>query len=185
VPRRVRGFLFVDYVRMVRGRKDVDWGKHLLDSDKACIAQPIDVSGWYPMETFESLGLAILHELAKGQQEGVRMWGRFQVQSALKEFPDLLAKGDPVETMRRFRVLSRAFFDYNAVDVVDIEDGSASVAVDYGMSDRAEETASTQSLGFFEGLLEAAGAKEVVGRFSARSCAGDDITVISVSWVSP
>jgi hypothetical protein len=185
VSRRVRGFLFVDYVRMVRGRKDLSWGRHLLPADLATIAQPIDRDGWYPMEIFERLGLAILDELAKGQLEGVRMWGRFQVQTALKEFPDLLAPGNPRETLMRFRVLSRAFFDYGAVDVVNVEEEAASVAVDYGMSARAEETASTQSLGFFEGLLEAAGAREVVGRFSSSAWGADDATVISLTWLSP
>ncbi len=168
---------------MVRGRKDVDWSRHLLEDDLQVLARPIDVQGWYPMSTFEALGLAILAELAKGQQEGVRMWGRFQVASARQAFPELLVPGEPRETLMRFRVLSRAFFDYGAVDVLDVEEGAATVAIAYGMGALAEETASTQSLGFLEGLLEAAGAREVVGRFASRSWAGDERTSIALTWV--
>lgn len=168
---------------MVRGRKDVDWSRHLLDEDLQVIAQPIDVQGWYAMSTFEALGLAILAELAKGQQEGVRMWGRFQVASARQAFPELLVPDEPRETLMRFRVLSRAFFDYAAVDVLDVDDASATVSISYGMGPLAEETASTQSLGFLEGLLEASGAREVAGRFASRSWAGDDRTSIVLTWV--
>ncbi|NJR72425.1 MAG: hypothetical protein HC782_05355, partial [Gammaproteobacteria bacterium] len=43
------------------------------------------------METFERLGVAILKEIAHDLQEGVRMWGRFQVLASRKQFPDLVA----------------------------------------------------------------------------------------------
>lgn len=32
MERRVRGSLFADYVRMIRGRKDVDWSRHLREA---------------------------------------------------------------------------------------------------------------------------------------------------------
>jgi uncharacterized protein (TIGR02265 family) len=167
---------------MVRSRKDVDWSRHLLDEDLTIVRNPVDLYGWYPMSTFEALGLAILDEIAKGQLEGVRMWGRFQVATATKQFPDLVARGDPRDTLMRFRVLSRAFFDYGAVDVLDVEDETAHVKIAYEMSPRAEETASTQSQGFFEGLLDAAGAKNASGRFVERSWAGDARTLLSLTW---
>ena len=110
MTRQVRGMLFVDYVRMVRGRKDVDWMPHLDGADLHYLSHPIDPAGWYPMETFERLGLAILHEIARGQQEGVRMWGRFQVLSSQKQFPELVAAGfdrDPGVTRQRSGVGQR------------------------------------------------------------------------------
>jgi hypothetical protein len=77
LQRHVRGILFVDYVRMVRGRKDVEWKKYLEPEDFVVLSQVIDPDGWYSMETFERLGVGILREIAHGQLEGVRMWGRF------------------------------------------------------------------------------------------------------------
>jgi hypothetical protein len=66
--------------------------------------------------------------------------------------------------------------------VVTVEDEHAVVAVAYRMSAVAEETASYQTLGFFERLLEEAGAKELTGRFTARSWAGDERTLIDLHW---
>ena len=180
--KRVRGLLFVDYVRMVRGRKDVDWSKHLEPEDEAFLLTKVDPSAWYPMSTFERLGLAILREIAHGQLEGVRMWGRFQVDAGLSQFPMLLAEGDPRDTLMRFDVLAAGFFDDGALAVKDIEDKHAIVRIAYGMSALAEETACTQSLGFFERLVERAGGKSVSAEFKTRAWKGDTATRIALDW---
>lgn len=178
----MRGLLFADYVRMVRSKKDVPWDKHLTAEDLALLAARIEPDGWYPMATFERLGLAILAEVARGQLEGVRMWGRFQVASVRAGFPHLLAEGEPRETVMRFGVLADSFFDYGALEVVSVSDDHARIAIAYGMSPAAEETASFQSMGFFEGLLELAGAREVSARFAERAWDGAERTLLDLHW---
>ncbi len=182
MQRRVRGILFVDYVRMVRGKKDVDWSAHLEPEDLAIVLTTVDPDGWYPMETFERLGVGILREVAHGQLEGVRMWGRFQVNSVRARFPDLVVEGEPVETMRRFKVLGTSFFDYPAVTVAAAEEGRAIVDIAYEMGDVAEETASFQTLGFFESLVELAGGRNAAGRFVERRWAGAPRTQLEIGW---
>ena len=178
----VRGFLFVDYVRMIRSRKDVDWKKHFLPQDMAILASSVDPDGWYPMATFERFGLAILREIAHGQLEGVRMWGRFQLDPVRKHFPTLVAEGDPRDSMMRFRVLADSFFDSGTLSVESVEDDHAVVAIDYGMSASAEETASYQSLGFFERLVEVSGGKNVDARFKTKAWDGADKTLLDLHW---
>ena len=58
--RQVRGVLFVDYVRMLRSKKSVDWSRHLPAQDLQYLQMLIDPDGWYPMATFERMGNAIL-----------------------------------------------------------------------------------------------------------------------------
>lgn len=181
-PRSVRGLLFVDYVRMVRSSKRVDWSRHLTTHDLTVIGGTIDPAGWYPMETFERLGLGILAEVAHGQLDGVRMWGRFQVQTVIDAYPDLVVEGDPFQSMMRFRVFSRSFFDFDAIDVHTVEVGHAQIAVGYHMSPRAEETACHQTLGFFEGLTQRAGAADIAARFIARGWEGAPRTEIEIAW---
>jgi hypothetical protein len=182
---RVRGVLFVDYVRMVRAMKDVDWSKYLELRDMAIVGERIDPDAWYPMATFERLGIGILHEVARGQLDGVRMWGRFQVDAVKKQYPHLLAEGDPRETLMRFDVLAGSFFDPQALRVVAVSDDDATISIDYGMSDVAEETACHQSLGFFERLAELAGAKAVSAAFKSKAWAGDDLTLLKLHWDMP
>ncbi len=185
MSQRVRGILFVDYVRMVRSKKDVDWAKHLTEDDRNVLAGRIDPDGWYPMATFERLGLAIMNEITRGQLDGVRMWGRFQVEAVRAHYTHLVAEGDPRETLMRFDVLAGSFFDSGALRVLSVDDDSGSVGIRFGMCAAAEESACHQTLGFFERLVELAGGKAVDARFTARTWEGDENTRIALHWDSP
>lgn len=182
MSRRVRGILFADYVRMVRGLKSVQWSKYLTADDLDIVGARIDLDAWYPMEAFERCGVGILTEVADGQLDAVRMWGRFQVATVRKRYPDVLAEGNPCETVQRFQVLRRTFFDYDALQVSEINDCGALLAIAFGMGHVAEEAASVQTMGFFEGLLEQAGATSVYGRFLAESWKGAPVTRMAIDW---
>ncbi|HEY8427945.1 MAG TPA: hypothetical protein VIL20_06200 [Sandaracinaceae bacterium] len=180
--RHVKGALFADYVRMIRRRKNVDWADYLSPNDLAYLERRIDPDGWYPMATFERLGNAILAVIAGGNVERVRMWGRFQVEPLVEQYPTLVAHGDPMESLMRFHVLRSTFFDYPAVQIVALTPDHAEIAIDYHMGPTAEEAASYQAMGFFEGLLSLAGAKEVEARFTSRSWCGGGPTRLVVTF---
>lgn len=182
MQRRVRGILFVDYVRMIRGHKAIDWSKYLQDEDSALLVQPIDPEAWYPMETFERFGIGIVREVAGGQLVAVRMWGRFQVEFVRQAHPNLVAENDPRSTFMRFQSLQRSFFDYDAVVIDEVLDETATVSVSYRMSPEAEEAACNQTLGFCERMVELAGGTDVVARFTAQGWAGAPRSLISLRW---
>jgi hypothetical protein len=182
--RNVKGVLFADYVRMIRGRKDVDWTRHLPVADLQLVAQRIEPNGWYPMASFERLGNAILREIAQGALEAVRMWGRFSVDQLRAATPQLVSEGDPVETLMRFRVLRATYFDFEALQVPVLNDEQAEILITYHMGATAEEAASYQTMGFFERLLEIAGASRVFAQFAERSWTGDARTLLELSWQS-
>ncbi len=181
--RHVRGVLFKDYVRMLRSHKGVDWNQFLTADDQTFLSSQIDSTAWYPMATFERMGNAILATVARGQLFPVQMWGRFSAAQLRAAHPMLLAPDDPVETLTRFRVLRETFFDFAALEVLQLHDGSAEIVVGYHMGMPAEEAASYQTMGFFEGLLELAKAKDIRARFRERSWAGDPRTRLELSWV--
>jgi len=182
VGRNVKGVLFVDYVRMVRGHKGVDWSRHLTATDLAYLTKRIAPESWYPMETFERMGIAILVEIAGRNMSLVRQWGRMSVDWLQLEQQGLLVTGDVRETLMRFRVLRQSFFDYPALEIDELTDEEATIDIRYGMAPLAEEAASEQTLGFFEHLVEVAGGLEVAASFASRSWAGDAATKIKLSW---
>jgi hypothetical protein len=187
----VRGILFADYVRMIRTRQHrqipVNWTKHLEPHELDYLRDDlrIDPDAWYPMASVERLGRAIRAEVAGNDLRAVRTWGRISVMALRAAQPHLVAVGDPVETLMRFRVLRATLFDFEALDVPMITEGCANVEIRYHMGPVAEEAASVQTLGFLECLLEVAGATEVTSRFVTRSWAGDARTVIAFTWQSP
>jgi hypothetical protein len=174
--------LFLDYVRMVRRHKGVDWSEHLPLEDLPYLSTAIAPGAWYPMATFERLGNAILRVISKGELFPVRLWGRYLADQLRADQPSLVAPGDPLETLNRFRVLRSTYFDFDALEILMLHDGGAEIAIAYFMGMPAEEAASYQTMGFFERQLELAGAKEIDAHFRLRSWTGDERTVLVLRW---
>lgn len=182
VLRQVKGSLFVDYVRMLRGRKDIDWTKYLPPEDLTLLRTHVDPDGWYPMNSFERLGNVILRFVARDDLQAVRMWGRFSVDVLRAASPLLVAAGDPIETINRFRVLRATFFDFEALEVLMLHDDEAGIAIRYHMGPVAEEAAGMQTLGFFERLIQLAGGHDVEAEFTEKVWADDARTVLRLHW---
>lgn len=183
--RHVRGVLFVDYVRMLRSQKSIDWSSLLPAEDVEYLASKIDPDAWYPMATFERLGNQILRLVSRGELFPVQMWGRYSAAQLRAANPSLLAPNDPIETLNRFRVLRATFFDFLALEVLLLHDGEAEIVVRYHMGMPAEEAASYQTLGFFEGLLDLSGAKDIHGELREKSWADSGRTLLALRWTSP
>lgn len=181
----VKGVLFVDYVRMIRGRKDVEWRRYLHENALAWVNQPIDPVGWYPMAVFEVLGNAILDVFGVGELELARLWGAQSVELLIANNPLLWAPGDPVETFNRVRVLRSTYFDFEALQFPMLLDDEVLIVIGYGMGARAEEAAAHQTLGFFQTLLEKAGATDIVATFLEQSWSGAPRTALSLRWTPP
>ncbi len=183
--RQVRGVLFVDYVRMLRSQKKVDWSMHLAAQDLPYLQMLIDPDGWYPMAAFERMGNAILTTVTRGELFPVQLWGRYSAAQLRTANPSLLEPNNPPETLSRFRVLRETFFNFNALEVPLLHDDEAHIVVRYHMGMPAEEAASYQTMGFFEALLEIAGAKDVRAMFQDKVWEGDERTLLAIRWKPP
>ena len=179
---RVKGVLFVDYVRMLRAHRDLSWNDYLEPEDTPYLERPLDPVAWYPMATFERLGLAILHTIAEGDLGLVRQWGRASVADVAGTVEDVVVPEDPRESLMRFFVLRRSFFDFEALSMLEVTDGTATLQIQYGMSPLAEQAAAVQTLGFFEGLVELADGMALQASLTERSWHGAPRTVLSLSW---
>lgn len=182
MTRQVKGILFVDYVRIVRMHPGATSNPHLQPEDLPFLEQDIDLDGWYPMAVFERLGLAILEMIPGRDLERVRTWGRTSVERVTAGVEGLVVAGDPRESLMRFQIFRRAFFDFDALSMLQVNDTSADTQIDYGMSPIAEEAAAVQTQGFFEGLIELAGGSLVESGFLESSWRGDPRTVLRLEW---
>ena len=185
VVRHVRGVLFVDYVRMLRRVKHIDWASLLPQQDATYLQTQVDPDGWYPMSTFERFGEQILQHVAQGHLAMVQMWGRYSAGQLRAAHPQLLEPGDPVETLRRFHVMRQTFFDFDALQVVMLHADEAALVIRYHMGMPAEEAAAYQTVGFFEGLLELAGARDIKSTFRECSWKGQPRTFVELTWYPP
>lgn len=180
--RHVRGSFFVEYVRMIRRRKNVDWEATLPPEDLIYVWQQVRPNEWYPMTTFERLGVAILDHLDGASLDAVRLWGRFSAQQFAGGQSGLVVDGEAVESLMRLRVMRSTLFDFPAFDIPMLTDGHARVSVTYHMSPRAEEAACHQTMGFCEGVVSLAGGGNVRADFSQRAWTGDPKTIFDLEW---
>lgn len=167
---------------MVRRRKNVDWEKILPPEDHLYVWSQIAPDEWYPMDTFERLGVAILDHLEGASLDAVRLWGRFSANQFDGDAKNLIVPNEPVESLMRLRVMRSTLFDFQAFDIPMLVDGHAYVAITYHMSPKAEEAACHQTMGFCEGVLSLAGAQNVEATFKERAWAGDARTIIDLTW---
>lgn len=180
--RNVRGSLFVDYVRLIRSAKHVEWERHLEPEDMAYLQQRVDDARWYPMSTFERFGLGILSLVAQGSVAMVHDWGRHQVDSMLRLHPGLIEPDDARESLMRVAVHRRGFFDYEVLTVREVTDGHALLGLSYQMSDVAELAACMQTMGAFRELLERAYALSIEAHFASRRWEGEETTTLELTW---
>lgn len=185
MARRVRGHFFIEYVRMIRRRKDIDWERLFPAEDLTYLKQPILPNEWYPMETFERFGVAILTEFEGVTLGAVRSWGKLSASRYSAEHPNLVAANDPVESLMRLKVLRSTFFDFSAFEISTLVDRQARVAVTYHMGAVAEEAACHQTMGFCEEVLALSGATEIRAFFEERAWRGDPTTSFSLEWMGP
>jgi hypothetical protein len=182
---RVKGTLFRDYVRTIRAHKEVHWLAHFRLEDLPYLSEHIDGNAWYPMETFERMGLAILKLVADCDLQTVRMFGRSQVDWLLPKHLELLVAGDPVATISHFQQHRQSFFDFPALEVVDIAAYRALVSISFRMSPDAEQAACVQTLGFLERLMELATQQPPKAQFLSEAWKGSSRTVLEVCWKQP
>ena len=182
MDKKVKGILFLDYVRMIKSKKDADWRNYLLAQDLLFLDQKIIESEWYPFDTFERMGVGIIHEIGRDDMQTVRLWGRLTVDSLFSQFRSLICEGDPRESLVRFQVLRRSFFNFEAIDIQVLFGTFVKFKINYGMCQNAEEAASYQAQGFFERLLELSGAGEIKSEFTAKSWEGAPASILEFNW---
>ncbi len=180
--KHVRGTLFLDYVRLIRSRKDVNWGAFLEPEDFVYLAQRIDDRAWYPTATFGRYGLAILYVVAQGSLDMVRVWGQMQVDAMLRIHPEILEADNPRESLMRVVVFRKGYFDFDVLTTRELLDDAASFELEYEMNDLAEVAACTQTLGALEELVRRAGGQQIQARFTERRWERDARTVLELSW---
>jgi hypothetical protein len=185
MARCVRGHFFVEYVRMMRRRKDIDWERLFPAEDLAYLRHPILPNEWYPMDTFERFGIAILTQFEGVTLGAVRSWGKLSATRYSAEHPTLVAANDPVESLMRLKVLRGTFFNFMAFDIPMLIDRQARVTVTYHMDAVAEEAACHQTTGFCEEVLALSGATEIRAFFEERAWLGDAKTSFSLEWKGP
>ena len=181
--RKVKGTMLVDYVRLIRSRKDIDWDKHLTKEDLEIIQGRIFPLGWYPYETFQRCGLAVLHEIANDDLKIVRALGRITMQNLVEKTYHKLAQAkDIFDAFKALQAIRSRFFNFASPYYEKAGPSSIRIILEGAPDEEGLEALCYQVIGNYEYLTELYGGKNVKLTWEKKTWEGDDSTSFTLSW---
>ncbi|HUT54556.1 MAG TPA: hypothetical protein VM658_14295 [bacterium] len=116
--RRIKGSVVLDMVKVIRAFKDLPWDRYLKPEDFEIVKTMVIPTAWYPIETYQRMGLAVYKLVAKESEDVVRKFG----QAAMKEllegpYRPFLVKNDPFEAVAKFFELRKSLFTFSKMAI--------------------------------------------------------------------
>jgi len=185
---KVKGSLLLEVARMIRANKDRNWDKYLNAKELEAISGRVLASSWYPADLYERASFAIFQEIAGGNLDVARLWGRFVLEDIINRFyPALIQEKDIIIALDRFKVTRQQWFQFDdwQIRALEIERWGQNQARITIRSDHAcpFEPYSYQAAGSFERLIELCGKTGVHAQITEHDWESDHpFCIMIVSW---
>ena len=150
----IKGTLFSEYVRMIKSSRDLPWDQYLTDEDFKLIEDRILASGWYPLDAYKRMGLAVFKLIAKSNVDAAWNWGRASMEGITKIYKNLLAVDTPGDAARRFCIIQRNVLNFEFLEVENVEPGTVKIHFLVKFGDEADHAYAYHFGGMLERLLE-------------------------------
>lgn len=180
--RSVKGSLLIDFVKMIRGNPDLPWSEHMLPEDMDLVNQMILPASWYPMESFQRIGIAIFKLVAKEDYGLLRFYGRSMADKFNEELPGLVCEGRPADTLNKQGLIQQRLYSFDVAQTEDV--GPCHMIVHIYTT--PEEVAAKQMIeinsGLVERLLELSGATNIRVKLVEAVWEGAEKSSLEVKW---
>jgi len=136
--RKCKGSVILDMVKVIRAFKDLPWDEYLEPRDRKIIDSMVIPTEWYPVDSYQRMGLAVYELVAKGNTEALEAFGR-QAMDELFQGPykPFLDKKDPQEALKRFLELRKSIFNFSRMRAERTGPKSSRVVItDFGEFDK-------------------------------------------------
>jgi hypothetical protein len=108
----LKGSAILDYVRIIRSNPDKNWDRWLTPEDWEIIQGKILPSQRYPYKNFRNISFAVFKEIAGGDLNVARQFGRFTMKNWIEIYKtSILVPGDPVRSIEKLVLIRRKFMD--------------------------------------------------------------------------
>lgn len=178
---RVKGSLFVHFVKTVRANKQGVYDAYLTEEDHRLIEGRVLPSSWYPFETYKRFFQAVAREEVRDDPVRIQRWGReFCEEIMLSIYKRMLTDTTPMQTLRRYSSMFSMFYDFGTLELEELGPREAVLAIrDF---DPDFEELYQLIYGWVARSLELSGGRDVVIEFRARSWRGAPDTQYHIRW---
>ena len=187
---KVKGTVLLDYVRLIRANSDKNWDKYLEKEDWDIINGRILASLWYPYDIYVRCGKAVFYEIAGGNLNIVRQFGRFNADTLFKgTYKGILELvvsrgGGVIRFAEHYAAMAPTLYNFAKVSVDKVSEKKAKlhVKVDLDPTHVLIEPFFNQFSGTVERLVELAGGKNVKVSYSTKLEERDLCAELDISW---
>lgn len=182
---KVKGSIFVIFVKIIRGTKDERLNRYLSDEDRKIISQRIFPSGWYPMDTFWHCLRACYEVFGEKKPRNAREWGKVMgIQLLTGTYKDVLstANTDLPSAVRTFAMVSKTFFSHSHFELNSLEGRNAKLKLTQASDNSAAMVFYFIICGFLEKYIELAGGKNCRVNFSEMVENDKKTVIFDANW---
>lgn len=182
--RKVKGSVLLDMVKVVRAVKDAPWDDYLTDGDREIVNSMVIPTAWYPIESYQRIGLAVFDLVAKGDESTLEQFGK----SAMKDlfhgsYRPFLDKGNPLEALGKFLDLRKSLFNFSRMEITATGENSARVTIsEFGDFERGLDLFEILLDVHLRQLIELNGGKNVTSDKKRRGEGDDLVMEIDLAW---
>jgi len=180
--RYVKGSLFLDFIKMIRGNPDLPWSDHLAPQDLDLIDQMILPASWYPMESFQRIGLAIFKLVVKENYELLRAYGRSLADKLHEENPGMVCEGRPSGTLEKHRTIQERQYSFEITRAEEVGPGHIIVHIYTTPEEVGVKMMIEINSGMVERLIELSGGRNIKVRLIEAVWEGADKSSLEVKW---
>jgi hypothetical protein len=184
---KVKGTMLLDFVKMVRKHRHLNWNKYLEPQDWEVVDAKILPGVWYPAGVYIRCSIAAFYLLGKGNLEAARANGRMIAGRMFENtYKSLTQIKDPAKGLNQFLLIFSSLFNLTLLTPEAIEPRHARLAhVNNFDSPAAISTSAAfayQLLGFLESVVEVTGGRRVKGSVVSKQWEGAPATILDITW---
>jgi uncharacterized protein (TIGR02265 family) len=181
--KQVKGTMLIDFVRIIRSKKNLDWNKHLKPEDWETINSLILPTKWYPFELYLRCAMASFLLLAKGNLETARLNGQVMAKSLFETtYKSIINSKDPKRGLKQFVLTYGSFFNFSSLKYEEVDEKHAKIHHEYDTGKDAIIPYCHQLMGMFDMLVQMTGGKNHNVTLSSQQWEGAPATTFDITW---
>lgn len=174
---KVKGLMISPWVNMITDENREEFNKWLDDEDKELLSQTFFPSSWYPFSIYQHIVDAASAVIANNDTKILTNWGYLYAQRMMTgTYRNMFVPNDPIKSLEKNSYVESLFFDFGKVEIK--VTGENVIEIYLHEFPREFRNLYWVKNGWYVGILEMTGAKNIESHFIAKSWSGDPITII-------
>jgi uncharacterized protein (TIGR02265 family) len=181
--RKAKGTVLLDFIRMIKANKHLDWSNYLKPEDWEIFDSIILPAKWYPFDLYYRCSFAVFNVLGKGDMAVARAFGQSLATKLFETtYTSMVQRQDPMLGLQHFAQTYGSLFNFSLVRMEKVGPRHARMFHDFEATDKGNDAYGQQLKGMFEVLVQKTGGKNGKVEIGAKQWEGASATSFEVTW---